>query len=96
MARIWVRDEPGKGPYGTHFMDSVPDLSNEHGRAGFGGGNWNDEIQYVSVESGVWQLFEHINYLGLGSVHLGPGTEGNCTDFGFPMKVASSIKKIGD
>ncbi|MGH2551093.1 MAG: hypothetical protein ACRDHN_17035 [Thermomicrobiales bacterium] len=97
MAKIWVRDEPGRGPYGSHFIDSVPDLREEHGRGdGFGSGNWNDEIQYVSVESGVWQLFEHVNYQGLGSAHIGPGAEGNCTDFGFPMRQASSILKISD
>ncbi|MGZ8367633.1 MAG: beta/gamma crystallin-related protein [Candidatus Binatia bacterium] len=96
MAKIWVHDQPGQGGHGVHFTNSVPDLREVHGRGLGGTANWNDEIQSFFVESGVWQLFEHIGYLGLGTQHFGPGTKGNCPEFGFPNNWISSIKKISD
>lgn len=91
MAIVHYYDDPGQGGIGGHTTVSQSDLT-EVGHNDFG--NWNDEISSFNVVSGVWQFYEHINFGGLATQEFGPGTKGNCEEFGFPSKWISSIRLV--
>lgn len=71
------------------FDGACADLRDFHqGPLGIGQ-NWNDAITHISVESGEWRLFEHVNFQGESHV-FGPGS--HFDDF---LRRVSSFTVVG-
>ena len=94
-AMLVVYTSPHFEGYSKIFRGSVDDLRNEHGRAFYGLGNWNDEIQSFRIVSGRWVFYEGLAYAGAATRAFGPGNYGDERAHGIPPAWISSIRSAG-
>ncbi|HYI09892.1 MAG TPA: beta/gamma crystallin-related protein [Thermoanaerobaculia bacterium] len=92
MSRITVYQHVGYVGLAFGALDSVPSL------VPF---NLNDHVSSVDVESGKWELYEHVNFTGqrwIVEADGGPARNGGYPTFqnwNGPNDIISSIKKVG-
>jgi hypothetical protein len=99
MAEIVLFVDVNFGGLHTHMYDTVADFRQlALGGVGSGiGGDWNDVVSSLVVESGTWQAFRDINFSVPQGPHLVAGMKLNFVEnVGIDNDSMSSILKLSD